>query len=253
MNNDFLIKYILNQDVTNKNCVLLNDIAPIVLTKITSERLEFKFEDVFLANCMVEVMNLKYRDNLIPRLQKIYGENRVQFLSTTLFFYNVIAGGSLMISLYYQTDGIHFTDLGNIEWGRMIAKRLASLGWLQRNESLCLGDSIPPSFICPSGGVFHGLGAFGVVNAPIPLAFFINDAGRILDVQNAEQVGGGQYVVLLNTNISMGESGQIKVKAMDVCGNSSGMQIDYYVVLTSIFKIGWGFYTYDLYYKSTPI
>ncbi|MCU0847580.1 MAG: hypothetical protein MUD12_06800 [Spirochaetes bacterium] len=259
-NTGYLMKFILDCDPNNK--IILNDIAPVLmmdpmvvnLEANTPRKLDVEFTCIM--NHMVDVLNMKYRDELMPSLKSIYGD-RVQHLKTFTFFMTAIQLWDIQHYwpfIYYSlVDGVHFTFLGNMTWGRMVAKKIGALGWFNRADSICNSDSTPPTFNLPSSGCIPGIGMFGILNTPLPLDFIIKDNGRVMDVENAEQLLGDSYRIYLNNNMPAGKEMELDIVARDTCGNPSGYKIRYWMAITGMWRAVWGFYSYLLFYTCTPI
>ena len=258
-NTGYLMRFILDCDPNNK--VILNDIAPVLMMdpvvvdmdSNTPRKLDPEFTCIM--NHMVNVLNMKFRDELMPLLKATYGD-RVQHLKTFTFFITAIQLWDIQHYwpfIYYTIfDGVHFTIFGNMTWGRMVAKKIGALGWFNRADSICNSDSTPPTFHLPSSGCIPGIGMFGILNAPIPLDFIISDNGRVMDVENAEQLLGDAYRIYLNNNMPAGKVMELDIVARDTCGNPSGYKVRYWMAITGMWRAVWGFYSYLLFYTCTP-
>jgi len=256
-NTGYLMKFILDCDPGNN--IILNDIAPVLMldpmfpNPDKTRKLDVEFTCIM--NHMVNVLNMKYRDELMPLLKATYGD-RVQHLKTFTFFITAIQLWDIQHYwpfIYYTIfDGVHFTIFGNMTWGRMVAKKIGALGWFNRADSICNSDSTPPTFHLPSSGCIPGIGMFGILNAPIPLDFIISDNGRVMDVENAEQLLGDAYRIYLNNNMPAGKVMELDIVARDTCGNPSGYKVRYWMAITGMWRAVWGFYSYLLFYTCTP-
>ena len=136
----FILK--LLSSVNNTAEVLLVDIAPLVyLEKFT---FQIDFNKTFAFNLFLSRLNLKYYKDLYPfyNLHK----TRVHFLDKFVHYAENIAKHSM--SYYLLGDGIHFSsrdtpfdqnigsNLGNEQFGKMLAAKMVKLGWFTRTDLL---------------------------------------------------------------------------------------------------------------------
>ncbi len=124
------------------NQILLVDVAPLIYQENLGLNVDFKSTLRF--NIYLSRLNTKYYNNLFPYLKQKYGEDKIHFLDMFNHFLSNIVGGA---TYYIPGDGVHFlsgdnrsfaivSSLGNEQFGKMLAAKMALIGWFPNNSLL---------------------------------------------------------------------------------------------------------------------
>ena len=155
-NMDYIARHLLEQG-NNTHSILINTIAPPALPKLDQmdqdtkngitlgnsevinsvKRVRTVSENYADAVSLMLRVNLKYLSSLTPSLWGSYGIKRVLYVDSTSAFWQNIQNNH---GNYYVWDGIHYTEAGNLEWGRIMAKAMAQWEWYDRGP----GYLVPP-------------------------------------------------------------------------------------------------------------
>ncbi len=111
---------ILRQSDSHK--ILINTIAPPAPINIGAPEFTRNYPDTIR---LFLTLNGKYMTNLIPILKLKYGPERIVLVDT----WNSFSGNLLGQGGSYYADGVHFTNDGLIQWGRMMANAMVTNGW----------------------------------------------------------------------------------------------------------------------------
>lgn len=154
-NMDYIMSHILESNPFSH--VLLNDVAPVTGVKT---RFFIDMKDIIRINMFMGLLNSKYQNELIPRINLKY-PTRASLVVTAPYFWNNIFSYSRfdVVNSYYIFDGQHFNDPGLEFWGQRIAMSLLNNGWFPPNPQFASipdtptgppsspTDTTPPTFI----------------------------------------------------------------------------------------------------------